>query len=1369
MSVMKMVFQFRTGFFVILLATVTGLRGQGADQPFTLVPTTLPAVQDGAATWGDYDNDGDLDLALTGRLSNGNRHADIYRNDGAGGFVALNVGIPGIHSSAVDWGDYDNDGDLDLAINGTALNIGPFTRVYRNNGNGTFQDINAGLPGAFRAFIAWVDYNNDGLLDLTYRGYAPGGDSGIYRNAGGGTFVRAPISLPAMSDGSGGWADVDNDGDHDLLLTSVDSLGSLTRLLLNREGSFTEFDSLLPAVGNAEITHESASRNAGHAWGDFDQDGVVDVLIWGYQLNARYTYVYRGRGNGRFTAVSGLNLPPIFGSGAWGDYDANGHLDFALTGQTQSGGLYLGQGNGSFSEDSFALTPAGSSAAAWGDYDADGDLDLLVAGFGSQAFLYQNNRATPNTPPTTPANPTTTLLPDNYVALTWDPPSDAETTNRYGFSYNIRVGTSSGAIDVASPHSDLNTGRRRVARLGNAGHTNRWLLINLAPGTYYWSVQAIDPGLAGSPFSAEASFTVTNTRPTISQISKHETYPSRATAPIPFTIGDLETLPEDLVLSASSSIPSIVPNENITFGGSGSARAITITPLPNKRGTVEITVVVTDGGTGTARTTFALEIAEFTWLPILMPPFNGANASWGDYDRDGDFDLFLNGSNARLLRNDGGNSFTSVGTGTPFERLGYGASAWGDYDNDGDIDLAMMGTVGGGISFLQSELYQNLGNGLFTNRVRIPQVGYGSMQWGDYDADGDLDLLQVGQFQSYAGLPTSFLSRNDGGSGFTVFSNYFGRVAYGVALWGDLDNDSFLDVFVAGSSNAVGIQLPGAGGTRLYRNNRNGSFTEMSVNLPQLSHGVAAAFGDYDNDGDLDIALSGIDNTTLRRITHIYRNDILTSPPGQWRFGLAATNFIGVTSGSLAWGDYDNDNDLDLLVCGSITGDASSPTTHLYRNDGAGVFVDLGLILLPPIQSGGVAFGDYDNDGDLDLVLHGQSLFLPLPGIYENHLDPWFEPVPAPANLRTEVLADGSASLFWSAQRSAHDTYNVAVWRDDGTLVVSPQADMSTGRRYIPEDGNAGRFGHKRLRRLPRGTYHWAVQAIDMRYHGSPFSTNRTFVIDTPLLPSMDPPPPASFNEDAPMQSRPLTGISPGDGDPQSVTMSMSFTNVDLFRSVGWIQPGARSTGQVNILTWPNAYGRGYIFMTVRSIFESQMLVSASYTMVVDVLPVNDAPVARFQLLTNELEDTVVPIVLEGLDAEGDPLTYSIFIPPQFGFLTGSGAARDYHPLTNYFGWDQFWFRVNDGKTNSEPAQVQILLNPVPDIPEVLTGIQRLPNGQLQFNIRGEPYEEYSLETSQNLKDWSQVRNLVASPTGQVSIEFGTGDPYRFYRVRSVH
>jgi hypothetical protein len=350
----------------------------------------------------------------------------------------------------------------------------------------------------------------------------------------------------------------------------------------------------------------------------------------------------------------------------------------------------------------------------------------------------------------------------------------------------------------------------------------------------------------------------------------------------------------------------------------------------------------------------------YFWTDATTAPLDdagGYGCAWGDYDNDGDLDLYVSSYDYGnfLHRNDGGGSFTRIYNTPPYEiRDGTGV-AWGDYDNDGDLDLYLAQANG-----QPNQLYRNDGGDVFTdvtNGLPLGDVGdtYGAA-WGDYDEDGDIDLY-IANYSS-----ANKLLRNDGASGFTdaTGGTPLGDAGYGVGVaWGDYDNDGDLDLYLSNGSSTA---------NKLFRNDGGGSFTDVTAPpLNDAGTGMGVAWGDYDNDGDLDLYLVNFNGTN-----RLFRNnggsftDVAVSPLNDAGYGYGC-----------AWGDYDNDGDLDLyLANGGGTGE-----NRLFRNDGGGTFVDAASGLVKNTgPSTGVAWGDYDGDGDIDLYVtnnhpHNNKLF----------------------------------------------------------------------------------------------------------------------------------------------------------------------------------------------------------------------------------------------------------------------------------------------------------------------------------------------------------------------------------------------------------
>ena len=1086
-------------------------------------------------------------------------------------FTDISAGLTGVRYSSTAWGDYDNDGDLDILV--TGYNGSSVAKVYKNT-NGSFSDISAGLTGVYYSSVAWGDYDNDGDLDILLTGYNGSYITKVYKNTNG-SFSDISAGLTGVYIGSVAWGDYDNDGDLDILLTGHNGSTYISKVYKNTNGSFSDISAGLDGVYYSSV-----------AWGDYDNDGDLDILLTGYS-GTYAAKVYRNNGDETFTNTA-ANLTGVYNSSAaWGDYDNDGDLDILLSGYspTAISKIYTNS-SGSFSDISAGLTGVQNSSAAWGDYDNDGDLDVLLTGYSSSnsyvANVYRNEATSANS---VPAAPTTvsSAVSGTMVTLKWNRASDTQSESK-ALTYNLRVGTAASKSDMVGPmavdtSSASNHGYRRIPALGNTNHDTTWSLTLPKDGTYYWSVQAIDNAFAGSPFATEVSFTAdfapsqpsdlaillenkqvtliwnansesdfkkyyiyggtssspttkvdstssgaNDTTKTITGLTNGTTYYYRITAVD--TSGNesayssqVSGAPGDYAApSTPSGFKAIAGNQQVTltwspnsesdlklyriYGGTSSNpttkidsatggvndTSTTITGLTNSTTYYyRITAVDTAGNASSYSNEASAKPSLLTDISAGLAGVYYSSTAWGDYDNDGDLDILLTGYDgssyiSKVYKNTNG-IFTDISAG--LTGVYYGSVAWGDYDNDGDLDILLTGHDG---SSYISKVYKNT-NGSFSDiSAGLPGHYSGSADWGDYDNDGDLDILITGY--DYNGGYTSKIYKNTNGS-FSDISAGLTGVYESSADWGDYDNDGDLDILLTGHDGSNYI-------SKIYKNT-NGSFSDISAGLAGVYYS-STAWGDYNNDGDLDILLTGYDGSNY--ISKIYKNT-------NGSFSDISAGLTGVYLGSAAWGDYDNDGDLDILLTG-YGGYPDYQTSKVYRNEG-GSFSDISAGLSELYYSS-VAWGDYDTDGDLDFLLTGYSGSYEAK-VYRNNASSANSAPTAPTGLSSTV-SDTMVSLKWSRSTDTKTdstalTYNLRV--GTATLksdVVGPMAvDTSTasnhGYRRIPALGNMNHNTTWNISITKDGTYHWSVQAIDNAFAGSAFATEETFTVDVaPVVPT---------------------------------------------------------------------------------------------------------------------------------------------------------------------------------------------------------------------------------------------------------------------------
>ncbi len=292
-----------------------------------------------------------------------------------------------------------------------------------------------------------------------------------------------------------------------------------------------------------------------------------------------------------------------------------------------------------------------------------------------------------------------------------------------------------------------------------------------------------------------------------------------------------------------------------------------------------------------------------------------------------------------------------------------------DVDNDGDNDLISIGGALGGEG-TQTDVYINDGNGNFSELTAGPfiNVRNGVIELGDVNNDNFLDIYIQGS--TGGGTKVANLYINDGAGNFTLPDGQpFGERSEGDATFGDVDNDGDLDLLTTGVMNFFTSDPF----TTLFLNDGSGNFTEATGTPFEVVSLSSVEFIDVENDGDLDVILHGRDANDNHSTT-FYTND------GAGNFTQMTDSFEDFSGGQIAIGDSDNDGDVDILMTGSTSlGDI----TQLYINDGSGNYSLSTSTTLPGAVTGETKFGDFDSDGDLDVLISGVSSDV-IADIYEN-------------------------------------------------------------------------------------------------------------------------------------------------------------------------------------------------------------------------------------------------------------------------------------------------------------------------------------------------------------------------------------------------
>lgn len=463
----------------------------------------------------------------------------------------------------------------------------------------------------------------------------------------------------------------------------------------------------------------------------------------------------------------------------------------------------------------------------------------------------------------------------------------------------------------------------------------------------------------------------------------------------------------------------------------------------------------------------------FTEIPtgIFLNRIDEMN--WVDFDNDNDLDIYiagvdsLNNPMSQILVNNSG-IFSNFQTSLP--RMYFCKAAWGDFNNDYFLDFIIMGQDS---NAQRTQVFTGSSVGFVSTNHSITNLGDGGLGFLDFDNDGDLDLTIAGSDFNGSNLSEVYLNES---ASFSLLTDTLAGGALGTISNFDFDIDGDLDILSSGMNTSFVPQ------TTIYQNSNGNTLSIFSSNIPDIDR-LSVSYGDIDNDGDLDLIYQGYANANPV-------SDVLVNNGGV--FAPMNAGVLGLNNGTVMFADLDNDGDLEFFTCGADQNNA--PFSKIYANN-AGVFADA-MVLIANVTQGGGKFGDYDNDGDLDLLIFGRDNGTNVTKLYRNDFTttPNTPPTPPTINPLFTLNPDSSITISWSGAADAETPtpgLSYSLWigtSEHGLEITSPPADTATGYRRLVEYGQVKTTSWTLKNVSCANDYWFRVQAVDGGYMGSEFS-----------------------------------------------------------------------------------------------------------------------------------------------------------------------------------------------------------------------------------------------------------------------------------------
>ncbi len=718
--------------------------------PAPQITADFDNVKNSSIAFADIDGDNDLDVLISGTNESTVKVTKLYQNDGFGNFfLKSGNSFDDVYNSSIAFADIDGDNDQDVFITGWHTTNNRISKLYTNDGNGNFSIVTGtNFEEVQNGSIAFADVDGDSDMDLLITGnnHTNDGVTKLYLNNGLGSFTLA-IGVPFdhVENSSIAFADVDNDNDQDVLITGRNTSNKLiSKLYLNNGAGIFTLASRTPFIG---------VERSSIAFADIDGDNDQDLLITGRDSSSqKHSKLYRNIGSGNFTLVSNTPFTGVSNSSvSFADADGDNDLDVVITGHASSsplvGKLYLNNGQGNFTlKSGTPLQGVFSSSIAFADIDGDNDQDLFITGdqgssLGNGSTLYQND-GNANFKALSSVFPGASNASVAFADVDGDNDQDIFFNRIYqndglgNYSPSAlnpfdAVNHSSIAFSDIEGDGDqdilitgLTSSNQKIAKLYRNNGTGTFTLVS---GTPFDGVYASSIAFADVDGDSDQDVLIIGRNASFNLSSK--LYLNNGSGN--FTLKP--NTPFDLLGHPSIAFADV--------DGDSDQDVLLTGAVP---GNQKIAKLYQNDGLGN----FSL---------VANTPFDGvyfSSVGITDVDGDSDQDIFISGYNqsganiAKMYLNNGSGVFT-LKANTPFDGVAESSVAFSDVDGDNDQDLLITGR--NNLNDRIAKFYQNdgLGNFSLVTNTNLSGARLSAVAFADIDNDNFQDLFISGSSYSY--------------------------------------------------------------------------------------------------------------------------------------------------------------------------------------------------------------------------------------------------------------------------------------------------------------------------------------------------------------------------------------------------------------------------------------------------------------------------------------------------------------------------------------------------------------------------------------------------------------------------------------------